>query len=462
MAKEFRDYNLDQIFLLPPDIRDWLPEKHRAWFISETIDAMDFSAIEAKYISKTGSGPRAYAPRMMLKLLVYGYCIGVRSSRKLERATFEHVAFRVLSGGQNPDHDTIARFRREHLSEVEGIFLQVLGLCKTAGLSKLGNVVLDGTKVKASANKSKSRTHKQVSESQAELKKQIREMLEDADKIDQEEDIIFGKGKTEEDLPEELWDRVKRLKKIEELKNKIEQDSHKEREKIREETKKRRNEDAQWELETGQKIEKRYLQEPGTGKKPLITESRRNPTDFDSRIMKDSQTGGYIQAYNCQAVVDEQQIILVAEVTNQVNDKGLAPSMMEQLKKNTHHPAEKIRADAGYFSERDLVRLKNIDCYIPPLERDKGKRLVEREGKKITLTEQMRKKLQESEAKEFYSKRKSIVEPVFGQIKEAQGFRQFLLRGMEKVSAEWKLIALCHNLNKLFTNNGGLSSPALF
>jgi len=460
MAKEFRDYNLDQIFLLPPDIRDWLPEKHRAWFISETLDAMDFSAIEAKYISKTGSGPRAYSPRMMLKLLVYGYCVGVRSSRKLERATFEQVAFRVLSGGQNPDHDTIARFRRDHLSEVEGIFLQVLELCKTAGLSKVGNVVLDGTKIKASANKSKSRTYEQASETEAGLKKQIREILEEAEKIDQEEDVIFGKGKTEEDLPEELRTRVKRLKKIEELKNKIVEDSQREKEKIIEENKVRRHEDAQWESETGQKIEKRYPQEPGTGKKPLITESRRNPTDFDSRIMKESQTGGFIQAYNCQAVVDEQQIILVAEVTNQANDKGLAPSMMEQLKKNTNHPAEQIRADSGYFSERDLVRLKNADCYIPPLEKDKGKRIVEKDGEKITLTEQMKRKLQEPEAKKFYSKRKTIVEPVFGQIKEAQGFRQFLLRGMKKVSAEWKLIALCHNLNKLFVSEWALAGHA--
>jgi transposase len=450
MAKGFRDYSMDQMFLLPPDVRDWLPSNHRAWFVSQIVDDLELGEIESKYRTETGSGPRAYSPRMMLKLLVYGYCVGVRSSRKIERATFEQVAFRVLSGEQHPDHDTIADFRRDHLKEVEGLFIQVLGFCKKAGLLKLGHLVLDGTKIKASANKSKSRSYDQVKASEEELSKKIRDMLEEAERIDREEDEVYGKGKTEEDLPPELNSDEKRLKKIRELKKQIEEEAQQEKEKIKAETLKRRAEDEKWTERTGQKIEKRYAQEPGVGKKPLISQSRRNPTDFDSRVMKENQTGGFIQGYNCQAVVDENQIIVVAEATNQNNDKALAPAMMDKVYEITGEKPEKLSADSGYFGERDLARLEGIDCYIPPLERDKGKRLIVENGENITLTEQMKRKLQGSEGKAFYSKRKTIVEPVFGQVKETQNFRQFLLRGLEKVNGEWKLVSLCHNLNKLF------------
>jgi transposase len=451
MAKEFREYSMDQMFLLPPDIREWLPSDHRAWFVSQVVDDLNLSHIESKYQSATGSGPRAYAPRMMLKVLLYGYCVGIRSSRKLERATVEYVAFRVLSGGQHPDHDTIASFRREHLAEVEDLFIQVLGLCKKAGLLKLGHLVLDGTKLKASANKSKSRTYDQLNESELELSKKIREMLEEAERIDQAEDKIYGKGKREEDLPEALNNDEKRLRKIRELKRQIEEESQQEREKVKAENLRRREEDEKWVERTGQKIEKRYPQEPGVGNKPLISEARRNPTDFDSRVMKENQTGGFIQGYNCQAVVTEDQIIVVAEATSHNNDKNLAPLMMDKVKSITGQLPEKLSADAGYFGERDLVRLKGIDCYIPPLDRDKGKRFVWENGEQITLTEQMRQKLQRDDGKALYRRRKSIVEPIFGQIKEARGFRQFLLRSIEKVDAEWKLASLCHNINKLFT-----------
>ncbi len=450
MAKEFRECGIDQMFLLPPDIREWLPEGHRAWFISQTVDALDISRMEQSYWSKTGAGPRAYAPRMMLKLLIYGYSVGLRSSRKLEVATHEQVAFRVLSAGQHPDHDTIASFRKENLSEVQGLFLQILGICKKAGLVKMGRLVLDGTKVKASANKSKSRTYQQLNESEAELKIQVREALEEAERIDAEEDELYGKGKTEEYLPEELATHEKRLKVIEALKKKIEAEAESEKQRIKAEVIKRREEDRQWKEKTGEKFEGRYPQEPGVGKKSLIAESRRNPTDFDSRNMKESQTGGFIQGYNCQAVVDEGQIIIATQVTNQNNDKGLASVMMEQVKENTGELPEKLSADSGYFSERDLVRLDAIDCYIPPLERDKGKRLITAGDEKITITEAMRRKLQTLEGETLYRKRKSIIEPVFGQIKETQSFRSFCLRGIEKVTAEWGLVAMCHNLNKLF------------
>jgi transposase len=451
MAKEFRESSIDQIFLLPPDIRDWLPADHRAWFIGQIVDALDINKIEKSYASQTGSGPRAYAPRTMLKILIYGYSVGVRSSRKLEIATHEQVPFRVLSAGQHPDHDTIARFRRENLKSVEDLFLQVLGLCKKAGIVKIGRLVLDGTKVKASANKTKSRTYAQLMESEAELKKQIQEALNEAEQIDQAEDKQYGEGKNDEYLPEALSTDEKRLKIIQELKKKIEVEAEIEKEKVKAEVKKRREEDQRWQEEHGEKFEGRYPQEPGVGKKPLIAESRRNPTDFDSRHMKDGQTGGFIQGYNCQAVVDEGQVIVAIQVTNQNNDKALASVMMEEVKKNIGVLPEKLTADSGYFSERELVRLEPIDSYIPPLERDKGKRLIPtNDGKKITMTEAMKIKLQTPEAKALYKRRKCIVEPVFGQIKEAQMFRSFLLRGIEKVTVEWNLVAMCHNLNKLF------------
>lgn len=445
----FRYYDFNQDFLLPPSLREWLPEGHLAYFVSDIVESLDLSDVVSSYEGKTGAGAPAMDPKLMLKLLIYGYCIGVRSSRKIERASYEDVAFRLLAADQHPDHDTIAYFRRRHLEALNELFVQVLRLCQKAGLVKLGYVALDGTKVKAFANKSKSRTYEQLMKSKGELEKEVEKILCEAEEEDQREDKKYGRGKRADELPEELQNPTRRLEKIRQLLKKIEAEAQDEKNRIEEEKKRKQIEDRQWEEETGQKVPARYPQVPGVGKKPLITESRRNPTDFDSRIMKEQSSGGFIQAYNCQAVVDKQsQIIVAQQVVNQVNDKQLAPLMMEKVRRNVNELPRRLAADKDYFSERDIgaIEKSGVSCYIPPREKTEGKR---RTSSGITIVEQMRQKLSGGTGKCFYRLRKTVVEPVFGQIKERQRFRQFLLRGIDKVAGEWALVTLSHNLQKL-------------
>lgn len=445
----FRYYDFNQDFLLPPSLREWLPEEHLAYFVSDIIESLDLSDIVSSYEGKTGAGAPAMDPRMMLKLLVYGYCVGVRSSRKIERASYEDIAFRVLATDQHPDHDTIACFRERHLEALNELFVQVLRLCQEAGLVKLGYVALDGTKVKAHANKSKSRTYEQLMKSKEELEEEVEKILREAEEEDRREDEKYGRGKRGDELPEELRNPAKRLEKISQLLKKMEAEGEDERVRVEQEKRQKQKEDKEWEKETGQRVPGRYPQAPGVGKKPLITESRRNPTDFDSRIMKEQSSGGFIQAYNCQAVVDrESQVIVAQQVVNQVNDKQLAPLMMKNVQLNMGQVPRRMAADADYFSERDICTLEKsgVNCYIPPREDAQGKRLI---PSGITITEQMRRKLSRGTGKCFYRLRKTVVEPVFGQIKERQKFRQFLLRGIDKAAGEWALVTLCHNLQKL-------------
>jgi transposase len=454
MANHFRYYEVNQDLLLPPSLRDWLPEGHLAYFVSETVEQMDLSDFVSSYQSRTGKGAPATDPRMLLKLLIYGYCLGVRSSRKIEKATHENVAFRFLSADQHPDHDTIATFRVRHLEAIEGLFLQVLKLCQKAGLVKLGYVALDGTKIRASANKSKCRTYSQLMKSEEELKLLVAEMLRDAEEADRREDEKYGKHEKGDELPEALQTHEKRLKKIRELLQEIEAEAQDEKVRIAEETKLKKRDDAQWREETGQRFTGRYPQTPGVGVKAEIAESRRSPTDFDARILKEQSTGGYILGYNCQAVVDKQsQIIVAQDVVNQNNDKQLAPPMVEKVRANLDALPHRLAADADYFSERDVVKLEQqgVTCYMPPKEGANGKRFTE-DGK--TFTEAMRDRLDAGLGRAFYRLRKMLIEPVFGQIKERQDFRRFSLRSLDKAKAEWALVTLCHNLHKLHLAHG--------
>jgi hypothetical protein len=354
-----------------------------------------------------------------------------------------------LAAEQHPDHDTIAHFRERHIEALNQLFVQVLRLCQEAGLVKLGYVALDGTKVKAYANKSKSRTHEQLMKSKEELEQEVEKILREAQEEDERENKKYGRGKQGDELPEDLQNPTRRLEKIQQLLKKIEAEAQDEKQRVIEEKKRKQKEDEQWEEQTGQKVPARYPQVPGTGKKPEITQSRRNPTDFDSRIMKEQSSGGFIQAYNCQAAVDKSsQVIVAQQVVNQVNDKQLAPIMMKKVEQNVGELPRRLAADKDYFSERDIGALEKsgVTCYIPPTKTAKGKRRT-RSG--VTISEQMRQKLSHSTGKCFYSLRKMVVEPVFGQIKERQRFRQFLLRGIDKVAGEWALVTLCHNLQKL-------------
>jgi len=454
MPRVFRDYNVNQPMLFGPDVREWLSDAHPSHFISDVVEKLDLTKIYKSYESKGLRGAPPIDPRLLLKIMIYGYSIGTRSSRKLEKATYEDVAFRILSCDQHPDHDTIAAFRRRHIKSIHGIFLQVLTLCQEAGLVKMGHVSLDGTKVKASANKSKSRNYEQAKKSQEELNAEIRAALTDAKNTDAAEDKKYGKGRRGDELPLRLKNSASRKIIIDQLLAKIEVEATQRCREYVDEKAEKKKEDDLWMEENGEKFERRPPVNPNGKSVAEIVPARRNPTDYDSRIMKEHQSGGHIQGYNCQAAVDaDSQVIVAAEVTNQVNDKQLAPKMMAEVEKNTGKTPKIMTADNGYFSERDIVNLEKmgIDPYIPPTSNTIGKRHINvgQQCRRLTVTAFMREKLNSKTGGDIYRKRKTITEPVFGQLKEARRFRTFLLRGTEKVRGEWQLMAICHNLGKL-------------
>ncbi len=455
MSKQFRFYDLNQPLLLPPSFNDWLPEGHLARFLNEVVDELDLSAIYQSY-EKDGRGQAAYHPGMMVRLLLYGYCIGVVSSRAIERATYEEVAFRYLSGDQHPDHDTIAEFRQRHLQSLAGLFQQALQLCQRAGLVKLGHVALDGTKVKANASKHKAMSYERMGETEKRLEAEVAKLLEAAEQTDQQEDAQYGKGRRGDELPAELARRESRLRKIREAKAALEAEAKERAEAEKAEAEAKLAERQQREEETGQKTKGRRPQVPDPAEAQPDRKAQRNFTDPDSRIMKDGATKSFEQAYNAQAAVDSQaQVIVAADVTQEANDKRQLVPMLEQVAENVGQMPEKASADAGYFSEANVSdeRLKGVDLHVAPDRQQHGELGPEVSGPPAagkTVIEQMRQKLKTAAGQEVYKRRKAVVEPVFGQIKEVRGFRRFSFRGKVKVRAEWLLICLTHNLLKLF------------
>ncbi len=454
--KTFKPYNPDQPYLFPPSPHEWLPEGHLSYFISEVVDTLDLSPILDEYTGGDGRGQPPYHPVMMVKLLLYAYCVGKPSSRKIERATFEEVPFRVLSAEGHPDHDTIADFRKRHLQSLAGLFFQVLQICRAAGLVKLGHVSLDGTKVKANASKHKAMSYARMEKAEAELIEQIDALLKEAEEVDAEEDAKYGKGKRGDELPKELARRESRLKKIREAKAALEQQAREKAEKKGAEAKAKIDERERKEKETGKKTRGRKPTAPDPDTAKPEPKAQRNFTDPESRIMIDGASKGFGQCYNAQAVVDDQsQIIVASDVTQQTNDKQQLIPMMKQAENNIGTKPDILSADAGYFSEDNLTdeQLKGIDLYVPPNRQKHGNDPPPPELPNViddTIKEKMRNKLQTDAGKKIYARRKAIVEPVFGQIKEARGFRRFSFRGLEKVAAEWDLVCLTHNLLKLF------------
>ena len=456
MAKTFRPYSLDQHLLLPPDLRDWLPEGHLALYVSDVVDALDLSAIYRVYEEADPRGAVAYHPAMLVKLLVYSYCIGLPSSRRIERGTYEDVALRVLAGDQHPDHDTIAAFRQRHLRALGALFVQVLQLCQRAGLVRLGHVAIDGTKVQANASKHKAMSYERMGESEQRLEREVRELLAQAAARDAAEDEQYGKGRRGDELPEELARRESRLRKIREAKVELEAEA---RAAAAEQAEAARAQCAARERkaeETGKR--------PG-GRPPVIPDSetavpepkaQRNFTDPESRIMKDGATKSFVQAYNAQAAVDaEAQVIVAAAVTQAASDVGQLVPLLEQVERNVGRLPEVATADAGYFSAANVTAetLRGVDLYIPPDSQRHG--VVEVAAgapppPEAGVREQMQHKVRTPEGRAVYGRRKAIVEPVFGQTKACRGFRRFALRGLAKVTAEWELICLTHNVLKLF------------
>jgi transposase len=462
VSKSFRACDLDQPFLLPPSLQDWLPEGHLARFIADVALALDLSMIYGCYERRDGRGKAAYHPLMMVRVLLYGYCVGIMSSRRIERSTYEDLAFRYLSADQHPDHDTIAGFRQQHLTALAQLFTQVLQLCDQAGLVKLGHVAIDGTKLKANASKHKAMSYERMEEKERQLKAEVEKLLAQAAEADAAEDGLYGKGKRGDELPAELARRESRLKKITEAKAALEKQARERAEAAKKAAEEKLAQRLKEEQEQGRKFGGRPPQIPDPEQARPEPTAQRNFTDPESRIMPDGANKGcFVQAYNAQAAVDGQnQIIVAAGITQDTNDKKQLLPMLEQVEQNLGRKPETVTADAGYFSEAALTneKVNGVDLLVPP-DRQKHCTAAAMQNPPAdsppvagvkTLPEIMRERLGSPEGHAIYKLRKQIVEPVFGQIKEARRIRAFLLRGLGKVQAEWQLICATHNLLKLF------------
>jgi transposase len=460
MSRIYLSYDPEQKLLLPPDLRDWLPEGHLALFISDMVDELDLSAIVGSYESGDGRGRPPYHPLMMVKLLVYGYCIGKVSSRKLEQATHEDVAFRVLACNQHPDHDSIAEFRKRHLGELAGLFVQVLKLCERAGLVKLGHVAIDGSKLRANASKHKAMSYQRLCEKEQQLVAEVKRLLKEAEEVDAAEDKRYGKGVRGDELPAELARRESRLRKIREAKASLEAEAKEQAKAAAAAVEAKLAERKQREEETGKKTRGRAPQVVNVEEAKPEAKAQRNFTDPESRIMKDSATGSFEQSYNAQIAVDGQaQIIVAATLTQAANDKQQLVPVLAEVKTNVGRLPEKVTADSGYFSTAAVTSeaLSSVDLYVTPDRSKQTEELAELPAASPPPFEldqdviaRMREKLKTEIGRATYKQRKMIVEPVFGQVKEVRGFRRFSFRGLQKNEAEWSLICLTHNLLKLF------------
>ena len=444
----FRNFDRDTAFLLPPSVNDWLPEKHLARFIVEVIDGLNLSAMSNSY---RGSGSASYHPKLLLAILVYGYATGVFSSRKLERATYDSVAFRFIAANEHPDHDTIAAFRRRFLKEIEALFVQVLLLAREMGMLKMGTVALDGTKIHANASRHSAWSYEHAGKIEAQLKAEVAELMAKAEAADKA-DIPDGMS-----IPDELARREELLKKLAEARVEIEARA------------KERYEREQAEYQA--KLAAREAKTKTTGKKPggkppappvegPLPTDQINLTDEESRIMRVAG-GGFEQCYNAQAVVAAGSMLVVAnDVTQAPNDKQQLEPMLaktgalpEELGK-----VETLLGDNGYFSEANVKACEAAevepllamgrDSHHPSL----SERFAEAPAapENPTPVEAMAHRLQTPEGKKLYALRKQIPEPVFGIVKSVLGFRQFLLRGLDKVKGEWNLVTMAWNVKRMF------------
>jgi len=449
VARDFLPYYPDQHYLLPPDMREWLPSDHLVWFVSEVVDTLDLSEITRAYEKSELRGRPGYHPAMMVKLLLYAYCVGRPSSRKIERATWEELPFRVLSGDQHPDHASIATFRRRHLSALAGLFLQVLLLCRKAGLVKLGCVALDGTKVRANASRHKAMSYERLCGAEEQLAREVDELLREAERVDAQEDGIFGKEKRGDELPQELKRREGRLEKIRAAKEALEREAKERAERAAEEVRERLRVRAEKEAACGRRFGGRPPRIPDPDSAKPGPREQKNFTDPESRIMVDGATKSFVQAYNAHAAVDgHSQIIVAASLTQDANDKCHLRPLIKRIARDLGSLPGKVSADSGFFSADNLTDpdLQAVEFYVPP----------EKNAQKSEVAAAMREKLDGEEGRAVYARRKAVVEPVFGQIKEARGFRRFSLRGLQLVSGEWQLVCLTHNLLKLFRSGARL------
>jgi transposase len=424
MAKTYRTYLPEQNLLLPPSLREWLPDDHLVYFVSDVVDQLNLSTIESVY-EEDDRGQPPYHPRMMTKILLYGYCVGVFSSRKIQKHLVEDVAFRVLAAGNQPDFRTISDFRKLHLKALEELFQQMLRLTLETGTMKLGRVALDGSKFKANASKHKAMSYGRMDETEKRLRAEVRKLLGQAQAADKEEDQRYGRDRRGDELPEELQRRETRIARIREAKRALEERARKQARSEGEDPKKAQPE----------------------------PKAQYSFTDPESRILKGAN--GFVQGYNTQIAVEPLfQLIVGQRVTQAANDKQQMVPLVETIEEQSGQTPEGVLADSGYCSDENLKYLnkRKIEGFVAT---GKQKHNERREPckpgplpKGVSRVERMERKLETKVGAAVYATRKFIVEPVFGQIKQARGFRQFLLRGLEKVRGEWALLCMTHNILK--------------
>jgi transposase len=496
--KSFRPWQPEQTTLLPPSPSDWLSDDHQVYFLLDLVDELDLSAILIPAQSKDPRGEKGFDPRMMTMLLLYAYCVGIVSSRKIERACYEDLAFRVLTANQQPDHSRISEFRRRNLDALSDLFVQILRLCQKAGMVSLGHVALDGTKVQANASKHKAMSHERMLRAEKQLEKEINALMRMAEILDAQEDRRYGKGNRGSDLPDELRRRQDRLARIRQARKEMEAETAAAAARQRQEEAKEARAKAaaaqesdapaaeQAELDKKAEAaaakakaarEKAIEAAENAGVEPPDLETleadamprrglarkadgtptkktQRNFTDSDSHLM---QSGGtYLQGYNCQLAVDsDHQVIVAVGVSNQPPDVEHLEPMLQRIAANTGALPGVMTLDAGYWSEdnANCCADQGIDAYIATGRLPHGQPPPPSRGplpRNADARTRMARKIRSKKGARIYARRKAIVEPVNGQIKEVRGLRRFLLRGLEKVTGEWRLIAATHNLLKLF------------
>ena len=459
--KTFRAFDPGQDLLLPPSLDEWLPAEHLARFIADLVDEhLDLSGIHAAYTESRGAPP--YDPRLMVRILLYGYTTGVRSSRKLEAACVDVVALRWLAGGTAPDYRSIARFRKRHLSALGHLFVQALALCQAAGMVKLGRVALDGTKLRANASRRKAMSYARMSEKEKILAAEVSDLLAEAEAIDAAEDARYGKDRRGDELPEELRRRETRLAKIRQAKQALEDEARERAQAAAEAKARAKGEDEDTVAELVDAAGETAVPRP---------KAQRNFTDPESKIMKTSD-GSFHQCFNAQAVVDaEHQVIVAADLNDCAADVGNLIAMTEQSVANTGRAPGEMLADAGYCSEENLVEAAAVTAstgteffiatgrtkHDDPLPASPRGRIP----KDATPRQRMARKLTTKKGRAAYARRKVIVEPVFGQMATLQNGKQLLLRGLDGARGEWLLLAACHNLRKLHQKVGTEGLAAL-
>jgi len=434
MGQIFEPYDPDQPHLFPPSPKDWLPEGHLAYFISDTVDELDLTAFMAKYLDRDdGRGSLAYHPRMLLKVLIYAYAAGIFSSRRIAAGLEDLIALRYLSGGNTPSHRTICRFRQENIERFEQIFVEVVRVAKRAGMIKLGTVAIDGTKIQANASKHKAMSYGRMKDEDEKLRGEIKRLTEIARGVDEAEDKEFGPDFRGDELPAELQRRKDRKAKIRQAMKELEEEQAA----------------ADKEAKRGEPSEK-------TGRVPKLKrkngtppdKAQKNFTDPESRIMVTGRKS-FEQCYNAQAAVDETaQIVVAVDVSARAPDSGELLAMTDAVKRNCGQKPKRVLADTGYRSEANFVGLekRGIDGYVALGRREKLPKMLSGE---LPASRRMARKLRTMRGRARYKRRKVIVEPVFGWAKQAMGFRSFLLRGVRKVRGEWNLVCTALNLRRM-------------